>query len=233
MLGPRRRLDRRTPSRWHRRAGKPPGRSHGKSDPPDRRWHAGTQALRRTETVAVTVAGREGWVRRPNLVGALVGKAAALTNAGDPGRGRHRRDFVILAGLLTARDFRGEAVTKKDRRRVRAMVAACGKTRHSCSRFRTQVPRSTAWSRPGSCSDPSRRLDRGRGTKLQSFATVGVRRLEGSDWARFDSQRFAISLRRPQASEAASPQVRDLIGRMAAVCGKGSHPRSGPLTSSR
>lgn len=44
----------------------------------------GTQALQRSETIAVMVAGREGSVRRPNLVGALVGKAAALSNSGDP-----------------------------------------------------------------------------------------------------------------------------------------------------
>lgn len=77
----------------------------------------------------MTVAGREGSVRRPNLVGALVGKAAALSNAGDPGLGRHRRDFVVLAGLLTARDVRDEELTKKDRQRLRAMVTAVGKDR--------------------------------------------------------------------------------------------------------
>jgi hypothetical protein len=84
----------------------------------------GTQALQRSETIAVMVDGREGSVRRPNLVGALVAKAAAHTNPGDPGLGRHRRDFVILAGLLTARDFRREEMMKKDRQRLRAMVAA-------------------------------------------------------------------------------------------------------------
>ncbi len=89
----------------------------------------GTQALQRSEIIRVTVAGREGSVRRPNLVGALVGKAAALSNVGDPGPGRHRRDFVILAGLLTARDFRGEELTKKDRQRLRAMIAAVKKDR--------------------------------------------------------------------------------------------------------
>ena len=77
----------------------------------------------------MTVAGREGSVRRPTLVGTLVGKAAALSNAGDPGLGRHRRDFVILAGLLTARDFRNEALTKTDRQRLRAMVAVAKKDR--------------------------------------------------------------------------------------------------------
>lgn len=89
----------------------------------------GTQALQRSETVRVSVAGREGSVRRPNLVGALVGKAAALSNAGDPGLGRHRRDFVVLAGLLTARDFRNQELTKKDRQRLRTMVTAVGKDR--------------------------------------------------------------------------------------------------------
>jgi hypothetical protein len=37
----------------------------------------GTQALRRSQAVAVTVDGREGFVHRPSLVGALVVKAAA------------------------------------------------------------------------------------------------------------------------------------------------------------
>ncbi|MCW2792768.1 MAG: hypothetical protein JWO76_1866 [Nocardioides sp.] len=72
----------------------------------------GTQALQRSETIAVMVGGREGSVRRPHL-GALVGKAAALSNAGDPGLGRHRRDFVILAGLLTARDFRARSSPRR------------------------------------------------------------------------------------------------------------------------
>ncbi|AIY17288.1 hypothetical protein GUY44_13450 [Pimelobacter simplex] len=97
---------------------------HGVTGSPTLATAGGTQALQRSETVAVMVAGREGAVRRPNLVGALVGKAAALANASDPGLGRHRRDFAILAGLLTARDFRSEELTKKDRQRLRAMVAA-------------------------------------------------------------------------------------------------------------
>lgn len=84
----------------------------------------GTQALHRSQTVAVTVDGREGFVRRPNLVGALVVKAAAHGNPGDRDPRRHRRDFVVLAGLLTARDVAAEELTKKDRRRLRSMVAA-------------------------------------------------------------------------------------------------------------
>lgn len=36
---------------------------------------------------------------------------------------------MILAGLLTARDFRSEVLTKKDRQRLQAMVAAVQKDR--------------------------------------------------------------------------------------------------------
>jgi excisionase family DNA binding protein len=84
----------------------------------------GTQALQRSEAVAVTVDGREGFVRRPNLLGALVVKAAAHGNAGDPGVARHRRDFVVLAEMITAADFAGEDLTRKDRQRLLLIVAA-------------------------------------------------------------------------------------------------------------
>lgn len=84
----------------------------------------GTQALRRSEVVTVTVEGREGFVRRPNLVGALVVKAAAHTNVGDQDPRRHRRDFLVLAGLITAGDFASVQLTKKDRQRLRGIVTA-------------------------------------------------------------------------------------------------------------
>ena len=84
----------------------------------------GTQALDRSEVVEVTVDDREGFVPRPNLVGALVVKAAAHGNAGDPGIARHRRDFIVLAGLITAADFANEDLTKKDRQRLRLIVTA-------------------------------------------------------------------------------------------------------------
>jgi hypothetical protein len=84
----------------------------------------GTQALHRSKTVAILVDGREGVVPRPNLVGALVMKAAAHTAHGDPARRRHRLDFATLASLVTARDFADEELTRKDRQRLGRMVAA-------------------------------------------------------------------------------------------------------------
>jgi hypothetical protein len=89
----------------------------------------GTQALQRSQVVAVTVDGRQGFVRRPNLIGALVVKAAAHSNAGDPGIARHRRDFVLLAGMITATDFLDENLTRKDRQRLRSIVRKIKKDR--------------------------------------------------------------------------------------------------------
>jgi hypothetical protein len=87
----------------------------------------GTQALARSQVVAVTVDGRSGHVLRPNLVGALVAKAAAHANTGARDPRRHRRDFLVLAGLITAADFRDETVTGKDRQRLRRMLTAIDK----------------------------------------------------------------------------------------------------------
>jgi hypothetical protein len=84
----------------------------------------GTQALERSSSVEVAVAGRVGSVQRPSLVGALIMKAAAHSAVGDPAKGRHRGDFVVLASLIAARDFRGVELTKKDRKRIADMIAA-------------------------------------------------------------------------------------------------------------
>ncbi|MBA3783029.1 MAG: hypothetical protein H0X12_14410 [Nocardioides sp.] len=82
----------------------------------------GIQALHRTEVVAVTAAGREGFVRRPNLVGALIIKAAAHEVISDPLKGRHRADFATLAAMVSASDFRDEELSTSERKRLRAMI---------------------------------------------------------------------------------------------------------------
>jgi hypothetical protein len=89
----------------------------------------GTQALQRSEVVAVTVGGREGFVPRPNLVGALVVKAAAHSNVGDQDPRRHRRDFLVLVGLITARDFTDVELSKKDRQRLQGILTGIDKDR--------------------------------------------------------------------------------------------------------
>ena len=85
-----------------------------------------TQALERSEPVPVLVGGRLGTVLRPTLVGALVGKAAARTEiSSDRKAGRHCIDFVILASLVVARDFREAVLSKKDRTRLAKMIDYC------------------------------------------------------------------------------------------------------------
>lgn len=85
-----------------------------------------TQALNRSERIDVTVEGHAGSVLRPTLVGALVGKAAARTEiASDRTSTRHCTDFVTLASLISARDFRETTLTKTDRQRLRAMLDKC------------------------------------------------------------------------------------------------------------
>ncbi|MBK8460136.1 MAG: hypothetical protein WAS07_15885 [Micropruina sp.] len=85
-----------------------------------------TQALERSEPVTVLVEGRIGTVLRPSLIGALVGKAAARTEiSSDRNAERHCVDFVVLAGLISAGDFRGETLAKKDQLRLKRMIPHC------------------------------------------------------------------------------------------------------------
>ena len=86
------------------------------------------QALDRTEEVQVNIAGRTGIARRPNLLGALVAKAAANTVALDPRRGRHLTDFAVLATLLQPDDDVASA-GKRDRRYLDGMLAAMADNR--------------------------------------------------------------------------------------------------------
>lgn len=98
----------------------------GATGSPTLQTPGGIQALRRSETVEVDVAGRIGHVRRPNLIGALIVKAAAHTIPGDQRRGRHRSDFATLAALLSRRDLMGEALSKKERNYLRLMLSNVG-----------------------------------------------------------------------------------------------------------
>lgn len=79
------------------------------------------QALDRTEDVEVVVGGRTGSVRRPNLLGALVAKAAAHTVSLDTRRARHVTDFAVLATLVRPDDELHTA-RARDRQYLRRML---------------------------------------------------------------------------------------------------------------
>ena len=86
------------------------------------------QALDRAEPVEVTVAGRTGVVRRPNLLGALVSKAAAHTTS-DPHKDRHVVDFAVLASLIGRGDLPPAAITKRDLAYLIPMQTTVGRRR--------------------------------------------------------------------------------------------------------
>ena len=82
----------------------------------------GTQALNRSEVVELQLGERVGHVVRPDLVGAMVLKAAARTETTGPGRDRHCYDFAVLVGMLAAVDLRAAELNKTDRRRLLLMI---------------------------------------------------------------------------------------------------------------
>ena len=85
-----------------------------------------TQAFRRIELVTVELAGSEATIRRPNLVGALLGKVAAVTRIRSQAaaeRAKHVRDADALARLLGVGDRRLAALTKADRKLLERYVA--------------------------------------------------------------------------------------------------------------
>lgn len=91
--------------------------------PPGRTVQApgGTQALARSELVAVHHEGRRGVVPRPSLLGAVVLKAAAVGLGGDVSR--HLRDLALLCSLVPDPFELVEGTTRKDRARLRRVVA--------------------------------------------------------------------------------------------------------------
>lgn len=76
------------------------------------------QALERAELVAVGHDGRQAQIWRPNLLGALVLKAAAYTEPIDRGVKRHLIDFAVLSTLITRGDQLASQMNAKDRRRL-------------------------------------------------------------------------------------------------------------------
>lgn len=87
------------------------------------------QALRRAEVVSVRVEGTSGDVRRPNLLGALVSKAAAFQVPGDRGRERHLHDFATLAALIERSDRVHQQLTGRDRFYLEPMLRSLAGSR--------------------------------------------------------------------------------------------------------
>ena len=73
----------------------------------------------------VDLGETSGLVRRPSLVGALLGKAAAVTRIASQtaaDRSKHVRDFDSLAIMLGPIDRQGAELTKSERRALQGLV---------------------------------------------------------------------------------------------------------------
>lgn len=82
----------------------------------------GTQALGRSEGVQVQMGDRNGTVRRPTLLSAMILKAAARTETNGPALERHCLDFAALAAMMAASDTTAFDLTLKDKKRLRKMI---------------------------------------------------------------------------------------------------------------
>jgi hypothetical protein len=77
----------------------------------------GRQALSRTSRVTVRQREREGEVPRPNLLGAIVVKAAAVVRLPkEKGHDRHRDDLAFLLGLVRDPFDLAKQVTKREKK---------------------------------------------------------------------------------------------------------------------
>jgi hypothetical protein len=83
---------------------------------------AAQQAVARAERVPVRIGETSGHVARPDLLGAIVVKAAAAVVDSDPER--HLQDVAVLCGLAATADLPAllGATTAKDRRRLRKIA---------------------------------------------------------------------------------------------------------------
>lgn len=85
-----------------------------------------SQAFHRSSVVSVEIEGETARIRRPDLVGALLGKAAAvvkISSQSAASRAKHLRDFDSLARLLGADDRGRAGLTKGERRSLGDLVA--------------------------------------------------------------------------------------------------------------
>ncbi|NUK03593.1 hypothetical protein HRW23_20910 [Streptomyces lunaelactis] len=89
-----------------------------------------SQALARTELVPVTYDSRQQHVPRPDLLGAIVGKAVGAA-VDDKEPERHIRDLAFLCSLVEDPFALAESITPKDRKRLsRAVRKLSGTSPH-------------------------------------------------------------------------------------------------------
>lgn len=87
------------------------------------------QAINRSEPVTVQVDDEVGTIRRPNMLGALVAKAAAYSVPSDSAKERHLTDFATLAAMARGSDRIRQQITARDRHYLIPMLVALANSR--------------------------------------------------------------------------------------------------------
>lgn len=87
------------------------------------------QAISRSERVTVQVDDHVGMIRRPNMLGALVAKAAAYSVPSDQAKDRHLTDFATLAAMTRGSDRIRQQLTSRDRHYLTPMLVALANSR--------------------------------------------------------------------------------------------------------
>ncbi|MHB1128652.1 MAG: hypothetical protein ACYC06_01195 [Ilumatobacteraceae bacterium] len=87
----------------------------------------GQGALDRAEKVNIIHQGCNAVINRPNLMGAIVVKAAAYGNTRDSYRERHLMDIAVLSTLVKSSDAHDLTISKSERQRLALALKALKK----------------------------------------------------------------------------------------------------------
>jgi hypothetical protein len=87
------------------------------------------RAIKRSGPVTVQVDDEVGRIRRPNMLGALIAKAAAFSVPSDSAKERHLTDFATLAAMTRGSDRIAEQLTVLDRHYLAPMLVALDNSR--------------------------------------------------------------------------------------------------------
>jgi len=106
-----------------------------------------TQAFHRSAVVTVELDGGSAEIRRPNLVGALIGKASAvekISSQSAANRAKHLRDFDSLARMLGPADRATADLSKSEQKLLGQLAESPDLTRLGTAAVRALLAERTA-----------------------------------------------------------------------------------------
>lgn len=118
-------------------------------------------AIDRAETVEVSTRGSNGNINRANIVGALIGKGAALRIFQDPKKDRHLSDGMTLLSVIAARELRRDDYQPAERAHLALLLnqpAANMRIVNSFQDGQAHLERLRRVARKWSATDPNARL---------------------------------------------------------------------------